>query len=285
MPIVLEDLKYTYLPGTPFESAAVNGVNMIIGDGEYIGLIGHTGSGKTTLIKMICALLKPTGGRVLLNGEDVNKKGYDKKELRRNIGVIFQYPEYQLFEETVYKDVAFGPVKLGLDGEEVKKRVTESLKLVDVDYESVKDRSPFELSGGQKRRVAIAGVLAMRPKILIMDEPVAGLDPQGRAGLFKLIGRLNENGTTILLITHSMDDLAAYAKRVIVMKSGAIVMDGTPKNVFARADELISMGLDIPEVSKIASLLNAKGLNIPKDLTTVKEIKEYILKRLRRENT
>ena len=264
-----------------FESAAVKDVNLKIEDGEYLGIIGHTGSGKTTLIKMVCGLLKPTGGKVLLHGENINLKGYDKKKLRRSIGVIFQYPEYQLFEETVYKDVAFGPQKLGFSEAEVEESVRKALLLVSIDFDSVKDRSPFELSGGQKRRVAIAGVLAMQPKILIMDEPVAGLDPSGRENLFSLIRSLNEAGTTIVLITHSMDDLAANAKRVIVMQKGSLVMDGTPKSIFARAEELNSMGLDVPEVSKIAALLNQKGFDVPKGMITVEEIKDYLLKRIR----
>jgi len=216
-----------------------------------------------------------------LHGENINQKGYEKKKLRRSIGVIFQYPEYQLFEETVYKDVAFGPLKLGFSEAEVEESVRKALALVNVDFESVKDRSPFELSGGQKRRVAIAGVLAMQPKILIMDEPVAGLDPSGRESLFALIRNLNDAGTTIVLITHSMDDLAANAKRVVVMKQGSLVMDSTPKSIFARADELVHMGLDVPEVSKIAALLNQKGFDVPKDMIAVDEIKAYLLQRIR----
>lgn len=282
MPIAVENLSYTYLPGTPFESAAVKDVSFAIEDGEYVGIIGHTGSGKTTLIKMMCALLPPTAGRVLLNGGDINQKGYDRKSLRKNIGVIFQYPEYQLFEETVYKDVAFGPTKMGLSEEEVKERVKEALALVDIDYEGVKERSPFELSGGQKRRVAIAGVLAMRPQILVMDEPVAGLDPKGRASLFDLIRTLNEKGTTILLITHSMDDLAANAKRVIVMNKGSLVLDGTPKEVFAKAEKLTGMGLGVPEVSRIAEGLRAKGCAVPEGIITVDEMKRFILERIGR---
>jgi energy-coupling factor transport system ATP-binding protein len=269
------------MPGTPFESSAVTDISLEIGDGEYVGMIGHTGSGKTTLIKMISGLLKPTGGRVFLNGQDINKKGYDKKNLRRNIGVIFQYPEYQLFEETVYKDVAFGPQKLGLSPEEVEERVRQALSLVQLEFDAVKERSPFELSGGQKRRAAIAGVLAMQPQTLIMDEPVAGLDPAGRESLFSLIKELNMKGTTILLITHSMDDLAAQAKRVVVLNQGAVVMDGTPKSIFARAQELWDMGLDVPEISKLAAMLKDRGCEIPQDLLTVQEMKEYLLQRIR----
>ena len=281
MPIAAENLGYTYLPGTPFESVAVSGVNLTVEDGEYLGVIGHTGSGKTTLIKMMCGLLKPTSGRVLLNGGDIHKKGYDRKLLRSSIGVIFQYPEYQLFEETVYKDVAFGPGKLGFSPEQTEEAVREALSLVRLDFGSVKDRSPFELSGGQKRRVAIAGVLAMRPGILVMDEPVAGLDPAGRQRLFELIRDLNDQGTTIILITHSMDDLAAHAKRVVVLNHGSLTMDGTPREVFGRAAELTEMGLDVPEISKIASLLNERGCAVPSGLITVQEMKEYILNRVR----
>jgi energy-coupling factor transport system ATP-binding protein len=280
MPIAVENLGYVYLPGTPFESIALSDVSFCIEDGEYLGVIGHTGSGKTTLIKLVAALMKPTSGRVLLNGEDINQKGFDRKTLRKNVGVIFQYPEYQLFEETVYKDVAFGPAKMGLSPEEIEERVREALSLVNVDFEGVKERSPFELSGGQKRRVAIAGVLAMRPQVLIMDEPVAGLDPAGRENLFGLIRTLNEGGTTIVLITHSMDDLAANARRVIVMNKGSLVMDDTPKAVFSHAEELNEMGLGVPEISKIAAMLKSRGIDVPAGLISVGEMKRFVLSRI-----
>jgi len=208
MSIEVKGLNYTYMPGSPFEAVALDDVSVKIDGGEFVGIIGHTGSGKTTLIGLIAGLLKPTSGQVLVDGKDINEKKYDRKELRRHVGVVFQYPEHQLFEETVYKDIAFGPKKAGISTEETEKRVRHSMELMEIDYEELKDLSPFELSGGQKRRVAIAGVLALEPEVLILDEPVAGLDPQGRAHLMKLINHLNSEGKTIIMITHSMDDLA-----------------------------------------------------------------------------
>ena len=280
MPIHVDNLQYTYMKGTPFEANAVNRVSLKIADGEFVGIIGQTGSGKTTLVQLICGLLKPDGGRIVINEADINGKNADRKKLRQTVGVVFQYPEYQLFEETVEKDIAFGPRKTGVPEAEIGARVKEALKLVEVPYDEVRDKSPFELSGGQKRRVAIAGVLAMRPKVLILDEPVAGLDPVGREHLMRLITTLNENGTTIIMITHSMDDLAVYAKRVIVMHEGALKMDAAPKEVFARADELIGMGLGIPVVSKMVRLLNDRGKNIPADIISVEEFERYLLQRL-----
>ena len=232
MSIELENLTYTYMPGTPFEAKAVDNISLKIGDGEFLGVIGHTGSGKTTLISLMAGLLKPTSGTVRVDGADIGKKGYDRKALRRYIGVVFQYPEYQLFEETVYKDIAFGPVKTGVSEDEVAGRVRHALELMELNMDAVKDLSPFELSGGQKRRVAIAGVLAMRPRVLILDEPVAGLDPKGRQHLMKLIRRLNAEGVTIIMITHSMDDLAENAQRVVVLNGAQIVLDDVPAKVF-----------------------------------------------------
>ena len=258
-------LEYTYMPNSPFEATALTDINVKIKTGEFIGIIGHTGSGKTTLIGLIAGLLKPSGGKVLIGGKDINEKGYDRKELRRNIGVVFQYPEHQLFEETVYKDIAFGPTKAGLSAEETEKRIRHSLELMELDFDSVKDLSPFELSGGQKRRVAIAGVLALDPDVLILDEPVAGLDPQGRRHLMKLINRLNQEGKTIILITHSMDDLAENAQRVLVMNESQILMDGLPSEVFGHAHKLQDVGLDVPVSTKIEKLINSEGFKISSD--------------------
>ena len=277
MSLVVENLIYTYMPGTPFESKAVDDVSFSIGSGEYVGIIGHTGSGKTTLIKIMCALLKQDSGKVLLNGQDIGAKGYDKKMLRKSIGVVFQYPEYQLFEETVYKDIAFGPKKQGLSDDEVDKNVRSAMDMLDLPFDEVSERSPFELSGGQKRRVAIAGVLAMFPEILILDEPVAGLDPMGRKNLFWLINKLNKEGTTIILITHSMDDLAQNAKRVLVLDHGKILMDDTPKEVFGKSYVLQEIGLDIPQVSKIALMLNERGVIVDNSVLTIDKLEENII--------
>lgn len=276
MPIELENLKYTYMPGTPFETVAIEGLSLHIEDGEFLGIIGHTGSGKTTLIGLAAGLLKPTEGVVRINGEDINKKGYDRKALRRYIGVVFQYPEHQLFEETVYKDIAFGPLKTGIPEQEIENRVRRSMELMELDFDGIKELSPFELSGGQKRRVAIAGVLAMDPKVLILDEPVAGLDPKGRQHLMNLINRLNNEGVTIIMITHSMDDLAENARRVVVLSGANVIMDDKPYKVFLRGQELKSVGLDLPAVAKIAVLLRERGKAVPEDVITLSGLEQYI---------
>ncbi len=280
MPIELQNLTYTYSPGTPFESKAVDDLSLKIEDGEFAGIIGHTGSGKTTMIGLIAGLLKPTSGKVLIDGEDISMRGYDRKKLRRHVGVVFQYPEHQLFEETVYKDIAFGPGKTGVAEDETEARVRHAMELMELDYEGIKALSPFELSGGQKRRVAIAGVLAMRPKVLILDEPVAGLDPAGRAHLMKLVGGLNSEGVTIILITHSMDDLAENARRVIALKDAKLMMDGTPAEVFARGHELKEASLDVPSVADIAAKLRARGKDVPRDVIRLDELELYAQKML-----
>ena len=229
MPLVIKDLNYYYMTGTPFEVHALKGINLRVEDGEFVGIIGHTGCGKSTLTQQIAGLLKPTSGTVEINGEDINASGYDRKKLRRTVGVVFQYPEYQLFEENVGKDVAFGPTKVGMSEDEVNQSVDDALRLVGFEPEQIKESSPFDLSGGQKRKVAIAGVLAMKPGILILDEPIAGLDPVGREQFMELIKRLNNEGTTILMISHNMDGLCDYASRIIAMEHGEIYADGTPK--------------------------------------------------------
>ena len=234
MPIEIKNLSYTYMPGTPFEHKAVDDLSLRIEDGEFVGIIGHTGSGKSTLIQILAGLLKGAEGTVLIDGKDIFSKETNRQWLRQTVGVVFQYPEYQLFEETVYKDVAYGPLKTGIDPREIESRVRVALGLVGLDYDLYKDKSPFELSGGQKRKAAIAGVLAMEPKILIMDEPIAGLDPQGRESLMDLVQDLNHVGTTILMISHNMDGLAEYATRVVMMHKSRLVMNGTPKEVFFR---------------------------------------------------
>ncbi len=277
MSIVLENLTYTYMPGTPFEAKAVDDFSVSIQRGEFVGIIGHTGSGKTTLIGLMAGLLKPTSGTVYISGKDINKKGYDRKELRRHVGVVFQYPEHQLFEESVYKDIAFGPGKAGVPENEIEQRVKSSMGLMELDYDSVSKLSPFELSGGQKRRVAIAGVLAMNPEVLILDEPVAGLDPQGRIHLMELITKLNRQGVSIIMITHSMDDLAENAQRVIVLRGAKKLMDGLPHQVFSKGEELIEAGLDIPYVAKIAALMRKKGKKIPEDVIKLDDLEKCVL--------
>lgn len=282
MPVTLDHLTYTYMPGTPFEAKAVDDISLTLEDGEFAGVIGHTGSGKTTLISLIAGLLKPTSGRVLVGGEDINAKGYDRKKLRRHIGVVFQYHEYQLFEETVIKDIGYGPRRVGMSEEETDLRVRRAMELMELDYDGIGSLSPFELSGGQRRRVAIAGVLASQPKMLILDEPVAGLDPQGRALLMKLITRLNAEGATILMITHSMDDLAENARRVLVLSGAKLMMDDTPAAVFAREAELKEIGLDLPAVAKIASGLRERGFDVPRDVIRLKQLEQYVLSTGRR---
>jgi energy-coupling factor transport system ATP-binding protein len=278
MPIELENLKYTYMPGTPFETTAIDGLSLKIEDGEFLGLIGQTGSGKTTLIGLMAGLLKPTEGFVRINGEDINRKGYDRKALRRHIGVVFQYPEHQLFEETVYKDIAFGPAKTGVPEGEIEQRVRRSMELMELDYEGIKALSPFELSGGQKRRVAIAGVLAVDPKVLILDEPVAGLDPKGRKHLMKLINGLNADGVTIIMITHSMDDLAENARRVVVLSGANVLMDDKPSSIFLREAELKDVGLALPAVAEMAAQLRAKGMDIPEEVIKLDELEECLVR-------
>jgi len=280
MSITIDDVSLVYAKGTPFETKAVDHISLEINQGEFLGVIGHTGSGKTTLIQMIAGLMKPDSGTIALNGDDINDKDFDRRLLRKSVGVVFQYPEYQLFEETVYKDIAFAPKKAGLDEAAQDKAVKKACELLDIDFEAIKDKSPFELSGGQKRKVAIAGVLAVDPDILILDEPVAGLDPQGRKALMELITNLNNNGKTVIMITHSMDDLALYAKRVLVMKSGGMVYDDTPEAVFAHPEELIEMDLDIPEASKIVMALNQKEKHIPKTIITINQLFDYLMVRM-----
>ena len=278
MPIAVENLTFTYMKGMPFAHTAVRDVSFSVSDGEFAGIIGHTGCGKSTLIQMAAGLIKPDAGRILLDGEDINGKEYDRKKLRSRVGVVFQYPEYQLFEETVEADVAFGPKKLGLAEEEISERVAWALSIVDMDVGEIGKLSPFELSGGQKRKVAIAGVLANKPGILILDEPIAGLDPAGRDSFMHFIERLNTMGTTILMISHNMDGLAEYAGRILVMNESEIAMDGTPKEVFADIERLKEMGLGASEPREVAQLLAQRGMDIPKDIIRFNELRDYILK-------
>ena len=276
MPIEIENLKYTYMPGTPFESVALHDVSLTIEDGEFVGIIGHTGSGKSTLIQIMSGLLKGAEGRVKIDGKDIFDKNTDKKWLRRTVGVVFQYPEYQLFEETVYKDIAYGPTMTGVDERELEGRIRVAMELVGMDYELYKDKSPFELSGGQKRKVAVAGVLAVEPRILIMDEPIAGLDPMGRESLMQLVRDLNDAGTTIIMISHNMDGLAEYAHRVIAMKGGEVVLNGSCAEVFSEYEKIRDAGLDLPEACKLVEQMNRRGYGLDRRLIRMTEVMDAV---------
>ena len=277
MPIVIEHLNYVYMSGGPYETKALDDVSLTIGDGEFVGLIGHTGSGKSTLVQHLNGLLLPTSGKIFVDGLDVADKQTDRRAIRRRVGLVFQYPENQLFEETVEKDIAFGPRNLGLDEQEIDRRVRDAMRKVALDYDTLHERSVFELSGGQMRRVAIAGVLAMEPQVLVLDEPCAGLDPHGREEILSLIKGLHEeSGTTIVMVSHSMDDVASLAERVIVMNHGKVVMDGGPRDVFSRGEELRSIGLDVPAAVQLADKLRARGFNVPQGVYRVEEIKAVI---------
>lgn len=262
MPLTLDNVCHVYQPGTPFEAAALNDVSITIADGELLALIGHTGSGKSTLAQHLNGLMKPTSGRVLLDGQDINEKTRDRRALRFHVGLVFQYPEYQLFEETVKKDIAFGPKNMGMKDDEIDRSVRAAMDSVGLQYDEFADKSPFELSGGQMRRVALAGVLAMRPRVLVLDEPTAGLDPRARGFLLNDIRRLNREGTTIVMISHSMDDVAALATRIAVMEKGRLALTGTPEEVFSRPEKLIQMGLDVPKTAVLSYRLREKGVNI-----------------------
>ena len=273
------DLSFEYEAGTNMAVKALDGINLSIPAGQFVGIAGHTGSGKTTLVQLLDRLLKPTSGTVMLGGEDIYSKKYDTKKLRKTIGIVFQYPEYQLFEETVLKDVAFGPKNLGLSEKEAVKNATEALKLVGIEEKDFA-LSPFELSGGQKRRVAVAGVLAMHPQILILDEPTAGLDPEGRDEIFSLLSGLHEQGMTVILVSHSMEDIARYTERVIVLDHGKIKLDGTPAEVFADIKELEEIGLAAPEVTYIMRDLKAAGLPVKENITIPGDAVREILRAL-----
>lgn len=279
MSIVIEHLNYVYMAGGPYETKALHDVNLTISDGEFIGLIGHTGSGKSTLVQHLNGLIMPTSGRVLVDGMDLADKATDRRAIRQRVGLVFQYPENQLFEETVEKDIAFGPKNLGLGEEEIARRVKDAMRRVALDYDALHERSVFELSGGQMRRVAIAGVLAMEPQVLVLDEPCAGLDPRGREEILGLIRDLHrESGATIVMVSHSMDDVASLAERVIVMNHGEVVMDGAPRDVFSCGEELRGMGLDVPQAVQLAAKLRGRGFDIPEGIYRIEEIKAEIEK-------
>jgi len=272
VPIEVVNATYIYMPGTPFETRALDGVSLSIADGEFVGVIGHTGSGKSTLVQHLNALLKPTLGSVYVNGLNLNDKDTNLRDVRRAVGLVFQYPEYQLFEETVRKDIAFGPNNLGLDAADVEARVREAAQIVGLS-EDLLDRSPFDLSGGQKRRVAIAGVLAMRPNVLVLDEPAAGLDPRGRREMLALVRDYHaRGGVTVIMVSHSMDDVARMCSRIIVMNHGKVAFDAPPAQVFAHGDELAAMGLGIPACAQLANRLREKGFEIPSGMFEMEEL-------------
>lgn len=277
MPIEIKHLDHIYMPGSPFETKALDDVTLTIGDGEFVGLIGHTGSGKSTLVQHLNGLMKPDHGSVIVDGMDVSDKNTDLREIRRRVGLVFQYPEHQLFEETVRKDVSFGPRNLGCSEQEIEERVVKACHQVGLSDEKL-DMSPFDLSGGNKRRVAIAGVLAMRPRVLVLDEPTAGLDPRGRNELLELIRRLHDDeGNTIVMVSHSMDDISALAQRIIVMNEGRVAMDGTPREVFAHPQELVDMHLGVPAAAQLAMELRKRGYNLPDNVYTLDEMRSLIL--------
>ncbi len=266
--IITEKLSHVYSAGTPFESTALHDVSISIPQGQFAAVIGHTGSGKSTFIQHLNALLQPTEGRVLLDGQDINNDKYTRRDVKWKVGLVFQYPEYQLFEETVYKDIAFGPSNMKLSKEEIDERVREAAAFTGVS-EELFERSPLELSGGQKRRIAIAGVIAMRPEILILDEPTAGLDPAGCAQIFENIRSYREkSGATVLIVSHSMDDVARLAERIIVFDRGTVVMDDTPASVFSRAKELMEIGLNVPKAAELAVALRDRGIGLPEGIFT-----------------
>ncbi len=281
MPIVLTALSHEYMPGTPLAFPAVKSVSLTVGDGEFVGLIGHTGSGKSTLVQHFNGLLLPTSGSVLVDGLDTREKKL-RPEIRAKVGMVFQYPEYQLFEETVREDVAFGPKNMKLSNQEIEQRILEALKLVGLPPNEFAEKSPFDLSGGEKRRAALAGILAMRPRYLVLDEPMAGLDPRGRAEILDMIESLRRTtGCAVIMISHSMDDVARYAERIIVLASGSVAMTGTPPEVFSEAEKLLSLGLDIPQATRLSRLLRDGGLDVPEGLCRMDELRDWLIARWR----
>ncbi|MDU5109203.1 MAG: energy-coupling factor transporter ATPase [Clostridium sp.] len=285
MSIKIENLVHVYMPKSPFEKVALDDVNIEIKEGEFVALIGHTGSGKSTLIQHMNGLLKPSSGRIIVDGVDITKNGVKLTDIRKKVGLVFQYPEYQLFEETIEKDIEYGPRNLGLDQDEITRRVKRSMEMVGLDYETYRHKSPFDLSGGQKRRVAIAGVVAMEPKVLILDEPTAGLDPKGRDDILAQIKTLHDNyKMTIVLVSHSMEDVGKLAERIIVMNKGKVQLEGTPAEVFKEVDTLESIGLAVPQVTYLMRALREKGFNVSDEVYTISKGKEELLRILKETN-
>ena len=281
--ISTQNLTMTYGSNTPFEKSSVNNLNIEINEGEFLGIIGHTGSGKSTLVQMLNGLITPTRGKVLLRGKDINENKKELRKVRFQVGMVFQYPEYQLFEETVYKDISFGPINMGITGEELDKRVMDSARFTGL-KKSLLQKSPFELSGGEKRRAAIAGVIAMDPDVLILDEPTAGLDPQGRDMLLNQISLYHkERKNTVILVSHSMEDIARVADRILVMCRGNAEILDTAKNVFAQGERLEKMGLRVPQITKITQKLKEKGIDLPEGILTVDDAFDTIVSLLKKE--
>ena len=281
--ISTENLSMTYGANTPFEKGAVNNLNIEINEGEFLGIIGHTGSGKSTLVQMLNGLITPTGGKVLLRGKDINENKKELRKVRFQVGMVFQYPEYQLFEETVYKDISFGPINMGIKGDELNKRVMDSARFTGL-KKSLLNKSPFELSGGEKRRAAIAGVIAMDPDVLILDEPTAGLDPQGKDMLLNQISLYHkERKNTVILVSHSMEDIARVADRILVMNKGNAEILDSAKEVFAQGERLSKMGLRVPQITKITQKLKEKGIDLPEGILTVDEAFDSIVSLLKKE--
>ncbi len=273
----IQNLTHTYSAGTPFQRSAVEDVSFSVSPGEFLGVIGHTGSGKSTLIQHLNGLLKPTSGRVLLEGKDIWAEPKKIRDVRFRVGLVFQYPEHQLFEETVYKDISFGPSNMGKAGEELDRCVREAARIAGVRDEHL-EKSPFELSGGQKRRVALAGVLAMEPEVLVLDEPTAGLDPAGRENLMANIQDYHRlRGGTVILVSHSIDEIARNADRILVLKNAHILMDGTPAQVFARAEELLGAGLDVPQITRVAMALAKRGVPVDPAVYTPEDLERQLL--------
>ncbi len=279
MSIEVRHLTHCYSAGSPLSTVALDDVSLTIDDGEFVGIIGHTGSGKSTLVQHLNGLLKPTSGQVLIDGEDLNGEHVNRRQLRQRIGLVFQYPEYQLFEETVAKDIAFGPKNQGLPADDINERVRYAMENVHLDYDKYAEKSPFELSGGQMRRVAIAGVLAMKPSVLILDEPTAGLDPRGRDRVLSMLEDLHaREKVTIVMVSHSMDDMARLATRLIVMADGKVKASGSPREIFAQQEMMASCGLDVPAAAHLCHALREKGFDLPPDLYRESELKAHILR-------
>ena len=275
--IEVQNLSHLYSPGTPFERVALHNVSFTVGRGEFLGLIGHTGSGKSTLIQHLNGLLKPSEGKILFDGEDIWKSPAFTRQIRFRVGLVFQYPEYQLFEETVYRDIAFGPKNMGLSEDEIRERVLRAAGFVGIREEEL-DKSPFDLSGGQKRRVAIAGVIAMQPDVLILDEPTAGLDPAGREAILQNIRDYQQaQNATVIMVSHSMEEIASNVDRLIVMSDGSSVMSGTPREIFARAEKLGELGLDVPQMTRVFMRLRELGLPVDASVFTVEQAKRALL--------
>ncbi|MGI6733720.1 MAG: energy-coupling factor transporter ATPase [Anaerovoracaceae bacterium] len=277
MPIQVKNLTHIYSEGMPYQTVALEDISFEIADGSFVGIIGHTGSGKSTLIQHLNGLLKPKSGSIIVDGLDITDPSVSLRDIRKTIGLVFQYPEYQLFEETVEKDVAFGPQNLGLPEDVVTERVKEALELVGLSYEKLGKRSPFDLSGGQKRRVAIAGVIAMKPKVLILDEPTAGLDPKAHKDILRLIRAVHrEEKNTIILVSHNMGDIAALSEKVLVMHKGRMIMEGTPRQVFSQAEKLASIGLHLPPALQFTEILKQRGIELPGMPLTIEEAEREI---------